>query len=432
MLNQTQPRIESGFLNTPNTLVSADVVADSSAFHSGSKNIGYFERLDHLRFLAAALIILHHAVPAWIVAIHHTGDFNLIATLGDSFGKFGRFTNGLISEGHTAAALFMTLSAFLFARISDGRNIEYKGFFLNRVLRIYPLFTCVLLLAIYLMPAQNGVLALLSSLLCMHNISNSVMHPLVTPHLWSIAVEFQFYLLFPFLLTFGRTRGKKYLGLLLVAAIVCRAMVYAYTHDVRNLAYMTLFGRIDQFIIGMLLGLSYPRFERFIRNPVFLAGASVAAITALSIFHAKGGFYLTERKAIWIFWTPIEAILWGGVIASYCACSVKLPKVLSRSLSFLGMLSFSLYVNHYFLANLIPKIVVPWLEKLSTSGSSTGFLAVSSKYVLAMDYWSCIVLTLFLVIPVTVLVSILTYYAIEKPFMDMRVKYTTCIGETAA
>ena len=318
----------------------------------------------------------------------------------------------------------MTLSGFLFARISEGKNIDYKGFLLNRVLRIYPLFTCVLLLAVYLEPARNGILAFLSSMLCLHNGSSAVMHPTMTPHLWSIAVEFQFYLLFPLLLKFKRLRGMNYLFLLIGLAIACRALVYVATHDARTLAYMTLFGRIDQFLIGMILGFAYPRLANYVKHPALLVLAGVATTAALSFFHAKGGFFNTGNGSIWIVWTTIEAILWGSVILTYCASSMRIAPAFSKSLSFLGTLSFSLYVNHYFLANMIPGKVIPFFEKLA---SGHGFLAEALKSILALDYWACVLLTPALVLPATILVSLVTYYAIEKPFMDMRVKYTTAL-----
>lgn len=366
------------------------------------------------------MIIFHHGMPAWIVKLHHTMDVAVITTLGDQFGSIAAVINGLICESHSAVALFMTLSGFLFARISDGNQLHYKGFFINRVLRIYPLFTCALLLAMYLQPQNNGLIALLTSLLLGHNTPGAISHATLTPHLWSISVEFQFYLLFPFLLTFCRSRGSRYLFLLLLLAITVRYLAFGAFHDVRMLAYLSIFGRIDCFIIGMLLGTNYPVLQKFTRHPLIFLTAATAIMIGLTIFHKCGGFFGTEHKAIWVYWPTVEAALWGALIISYCNCAMHIPRTVSKALSFLGSLSFSLYVNHYFLCQLIPTKVLPALERAS---HESGFFATSANWLLGLDYWLCLILTLFVMLPVITLVSLLTYNVIEKPFLDMRVKY---------
>ncbi len=389
---------------------------------AGGKNIAYLERLDHLRFLAAVMIIFHHAIPAWIVAIHHTFDYAVIYSLGDTFGKVASVCNGLVFEGHSAVALFMTLSGFLFARISDGKEIQYRGFLLNRVLRIYPLFMCAIFLSMYLIPKDNGVVALLTSMACLQNTPGAVTHPLLTAHLWSIGVEFQFYLLFPLLLIFYRKQGFRFLALLLGLSILIKATIYGSTHQVRELAYNSLFGRMDQFLIGMMLGFQFPRLQKYLKHPLLLVTAAVAVVSGLFYFHLKGGFFHSESKAIWIIWPTLEALLWGGLIATYCSSSIRIPSAISRALAFLGTLSFSLYVNHYYLANVIPKWLTPWLE---AEAAGHGVFKRLARLIIRLDFWSCLILTAVVIVPAVIVLSIFTFYVIEKPFMDRRVKYTS-------
>lgn len=55
------------------------------------------------------------------------------------------FPFALLDEDHTGVALFMTLSAYLFAKLLDGKSISYPAFLWNRVLRLVPLLLLVIL-----------------------------------------------------------------------------------------------------------------------------------------------------------------------------------------------------------------------------------------------------------------------------------------------
>ena len=79
----------------------------------------------------------------------------------------------------------------------------------------------------------------------------------LTPHLWTIAVELQFYLLFPFLVRFLRLYGLAW-GLMAIALTITLRLGLSRMDlgdwDIKRISYYTLLGRIDQFIIGMIAG----------------------------------------------------------------------------------------------------------------------------------------------------------------------------------
>ena len=158
-------------------------------------NANYLPRLDHLRLLAACLV----------VAVHFIG-------LHPPAGQAIHFLLAPIRQGHTGVTLFFVLSGFLFTVISFKKSVSYPSFLLNRILRIYPLYTVGILSGMFML----GEFAYLNKVfrgaewtwLTPYNIA-SAWSPFATPgafiandyfaQLWSISVELQFYLVFPIL-----------------------------------------------------------------------------------------------------------------------------------------------------------------------------------------------------------------------------------------
>jgi peptidoglycan/LPS O-acetylase OafA/YrhL len=94
-----------------------------------SSSGAHYEGLDHLRAVAAFLVVLwHFSRPFSDKPIALTPEI------------------GLIAQGHSGVALFMTLSGYLFAKLVGDRAIDFRAFALNRALRLLPLFGLCLLL----------------------------------------------------------------------------------------------------------------------------------------------------------------------------------------------------------------------------------------------------------------------------------------------
>ena len=358
----------------------------------------YLSRLDHLRFFAAALVVLFH--------YFHTRQGDL---------RSGNPLISLVDEGHTGIALFMVISGFIFTLIAGNRHIHYAGFLKNRVLRIYPLFVFAVFLQLFISTYNDhrnyGFLQLLSWLIPFR--SETV--PL-TPHfvqLWTIWVEFQFYLIFPFLLAFTRRSGSRYLWAWLGLLVLMRALVFATSGSVRFIAYETIFGRLDQFIIGMLLarlwqartphGAGSPPGH----SPLWLALASLAVLLGLHLFSRKVGF-TDLASPFWIIWPGLEAALWAAFLWAYLQTRWPGPLALRRGvdrlLASLGAISFSIYVMH----NLVIAAFKAQLPGLATgAGPVADALATGA----------------LLVLPAVLAVAAVTYHLIERPFLALRGPY---------
>jgi peptidoglycan/LPS O-acetylase OafA/YrhL len=108
-----------------------------------SRNTSYLEPLDHLRaFAAVAVLLFHVAVLAPNRGILNHDPFRFI----------------LIDEGHVGVALFMVISGFILSHIVGSNKIHVARFYLNRILRIYPLYIFMVALGFYtaMKPAPPG------------------------------------------------------------------------------------------------------------------------------------------------------------------------------------------------------------------------------------------------------------------------------------
>ena len=353
----------------------------------------YLSRLDHLRFYAAALVVIFHFFHT------HVGDL-----------RAGNALISLFDEGHTGIALFMVISGFIFTVIAGDQSIRYGAFLKNRILRIYPLFTFAVFLQLLISTYNNhynyGFLQLIGWLIPFR--SETVPLSPYFSQLWTIWVEFQFYLIFPFLLAFSRNSGARYLLGLLLLLIVVRSLVFAASGSVRFLAYETIFGRLDQFLVGMLIGIAWlrrPTDQQ--RSPLWVAAAGVLVILGLHLFSRRVG-YSELQSPFWIIWPVIEALLWAQFLWFYLQARAVGPLIwrrgLDRALAALGTVSFSTYVLH----NLV---IAAYNARLPLLDSGRGAIA------------DALLTGAVVVLPAVLLLSALTWKLIEKPFLTLRGEY---------
>ena len=365
----------------------------------------YLSRLDHLRFLAASLVVLFHF-------FHHTqGDLRSHNPLVS-----------LIDEGHTGIALFMVISGFIFTVIAGHKDIHYAGFIRNRIIRIYPLLIVAACLQLFISTYNDhrnyGFMQLLGWLMPFR--SETIGLSPYFQQMWTIWVELQFYLLFPFLILFARRYGSRYLWGVLALLFVLRALVFAASGEVRFIAYETLFGRLDQFVVGMLLGrlwLAKDKDHSYVQNennknwrglhPLWLLPVTASVLAGLHLFSLNVGF--TELKSpLWIIWPFIEGLLWGGFVWVYLQVRWPGPEALKATidngLAALGAISFSTYVFH--------NLVLTAYYKFAGVVAFTG-----------LERFDTIMTGLLCVLPLVLLMSALTYNLIEKPFLSMRRGY---------
>lgn len=360
-----------------------------------SRNTSYIERLDHLRFFAAALVVMFHT---WLM----TG----------GAGRRGGLHFPLIDQGHVGVQLFMVISGFILAIISYGQELEPLRFYWNRILRIYPLFVFVLALGYFSTPDPRPTSTLGDFLVALLPISNlaRLHYGEFGGQLWSIAVELQFYLLFPLFHSILMRRGPRYHLAMIGFLILLRAMVFGLHHTVHDLSYFTLFGSLDVFLAGHLCGWLYCQGKLEFRNPLWLLGA-FAFLNVLLWLAFRGGHFFhvppaghtgppQSHSRLWIVWPDILAITFAVMIPAYIRCAVRIP--LSKLWAACGQRSYSIYLWHILIIDLAVRL----------------HLGSYNRYAVGL-----------LVLLLTTLFAWCSYYVIEAPFLARRVRYTKPAAE---
>ena len=316
--------------------------------------------------------------------------------------------------GWTGVDLFFVLSGFLITGILyDTRtNSHYfRNFYIRRVLRIFPLYylliICLLVLTTLLRAHWR-----LGHLWFLAYLGNPavVLQPNLTQisswirvtHLWSLAVEEQFYLVWP-LLVYWVAAPKKLLRIcwILVVTALCFRTTAFFLHLLpAHAIYVLLFSRMDALAVGSALAiLMRTKSSGKILKVLQITGA-LALIAALMIeFVRRANQY-----------DPLMLTLGYTLVAlGYAACLLRAVNpatmlhrfFLNRGLRFFGKYSYGLYVNHFVLIPVLATLI-PLLTRCTRSETVAQFLFV------AISAGVC------------VLVAMATYHWVEVPFLRLK------------
>ena len=243
--NHKPARDDCGSIHAPSTsptTVSVDPASDMK----------HVPVLDGIRGLAIFLVLLRHAS-------HHIDEGNTIVDKA-----FFTFT----ARGWVGVDLFFVLSGFLITEIlirSKGSAGYFKNFYARRVLRIFPAYYAVLViffvivpmipaLAWYVADSSGEQIWYWTYLTNLRVADRGSFWPELIPNvLWSLAIEEQFYLVWPLVVLFcsNRTLARICVSLLVLASGLRIAMVLM-DYSETSVRIFTL-TRIDGLAVGSLL-----------------------------------------------------------------------------------------------------------------------------------------------------------------------------------
>lgn len=342
----------------------------------------YYIGLDHLRAVAAFMVFSWHF-------IHNAIPFTYVPSF---------FPLSLINEGHTGVALFMTLSGYLFAKLLDGKSIKYGSFLWNRFLRLAPLMFFVMIV----IGIQQYLIGNRIDHYCLYMLGGLI-KPIVKNGIWSITVEFHFYLILPILLYLLR-KSKYSLGITVCCAILFRLFLYQEIGQIQSLAYWTIIGRIDQFLLGMIAF----QMRDYIKGRHLLVLGGFAAFSIFYwYFDRSGGFYnnpsYPSNRLLWVYFPTVEGLAYGLIIAWYDNSFIHSSSKVSRFIALIGTYSYSIYLLHFLLYKILLFLMIRYI------------MPVSNFYIA----FCFSVLGFLMMVPF----AALSFRFIESPFLKLRTKY---------
>lgn len=256
--------------------------------------------------------------------------------------------------GQTGVDLFFVLSGFLITRIllheKNTPGAFLKTFFARRVLRIFPLYYGFLIFIYFLLPilTSSEIVPFSKQIWFWGYLQNFVYTFPIAPfegpnHLWSLAVEEHFYLVWPFLVYFlGTTTLVRVAGGCLLGGVVVRS--FFLSHGI-GVFFFTLC-RLDGLVMGALLALLEQGRGLQAYRKSFLIGALLLMGLLAGVWP-----YTTGRGLDWlqILKPLLMAIFYFccvGYIIGLSSQSQVYTWLTQRWLTQIGLISYGLYIFH--------------------------------------------------------------------------------------
>jgi peptidoglycan/LPS O-acetylase OafA/YrhL len=324
--------------------------------------------------------------------------------------------------GWIGVDLFFVLSGFLITGIlydTKGSANYFRQFYARRVLRIFPLYYGVLAIFLIILPAlfpQHWVLRDLktdaawywSYLYNMKVAATGYRPSSALGHLWSLAVEEQFYLVWPLVVLALTTRRLLIACVVaVVTALVCRIALSVTGYTV--LVNVWTLSAMDALAIGAFIAVvaRQPRGRATMRR--WAAPTATIAGVPLAVLFVGEAVSLVPHRVLATVGHTLIAIFFGAILVLVLtsAPTSTIGKAAGNPvLGFFGKYSYALYIFHPLLLWFNPN---SWL-KLDFRGVPTVFGSQLPAYLL----W------LALTIGLTVAVALVSWHMWEKQFLKLK------------
>jgi peptidoglycan/LPS O-acetylase OafA/YrhL len=325
----------------------ASPVTHRDTIWSSTTPLRHMVQLDGLRAFAAGMVVFYH---------------------------FWRPVRQYVHLGGIGVRVFFVLSGFLITGIllrsrasrDSGQTpagIALRRFYIRRVLRIFPLYYFALAVAWFgrVSGAREGIVWHAAYLSNVHfflvNAARQGEWGGHVSHFWSLAVEEQFYLAWPWVILFARRQWLPGIALgLAVVGPTFRFVVFSLTGN--DLTPILPLGCVDSLALGAYLAMTVaPEFSshRLVR-PI---GATVLWSGVL-LFCAYQAAELSD--GYWVFRDvsfDLAVALVGVWLVARAAEGMRGPagRILELApVRYLGTISYGIYVYHNMLPDLLPRI----------------------------------------------------------------------------
>lgn len=325
----------------------------------------YLAAADLLRVVAISLVGWYHIwQQSWLDP-------------GFYIGSYYVNLQQMIRNGYMMVDILLVLSGFLLAlpyasaKLGRGVRPTIKQFYVKRFWRIVPSYLLAILLCLFFWALPQGlydspgaaVKDLLAHFTFTHNLFADTYFGTPLPGvLWTMGVEVQFYLLFPFLALFYEDRPWLTCLFLTLTALCVR--LWAYHQDGTLMLVNQLPCMLDLFACGMAAAWAYAKLsERTFSGAarwVFAAAALLALCVLFQLLYKQTlGDGEVVRRGQLLLRLPLG--LTGGVFL-LCGClgPSSLAGLLGNPVTkFFSAISYNFYIWHQFIAVRLKALHIP-------------------------------------------------------------------------
>lgn len=359
-----------------------------------STSTQHYPALDGLRGIAILLVVFYH-----------------------NFGFINYFFFGWLGVD-----LFFVLSGFLITNIllnTVDKTNYLRNFFLRRILRIFPLYYAVLIICFFLIPAFGSSVIDLSfytqNQLWFWFYFQNWLFIFKTPpnnflvHFWSLAVEEQFYLVWPLIILLIKNPKRLLVLVFLVLLIVLMIRLTLWLYKIEELSYFSLytFTRIDGLCVGCIIAFLQRTSSSFLEKyttPIVLA----LAVANFVFYFINSSYQFSFPYLAIIGYTTFAIIIGFGVYESTTGRNRIIDAFLGIGiLKFFGKISYGLYIFHWPVYILLLPVTKNLLNNLFPM--SQVFMQIVSSVV---------------VTSIAIFISFCSYRYFEKYFLDLKSKLT--------
>lgn len=316
--------------------------------------------------------------------------------------------HGITSCGWVGVDLFFVLSGFLITRILRHKRTEakyFRNFYARRSLRIFPLYFGTLtvwtivtqLKRSHSFGATPWLWTYTSNLLVAWHGWEAV--PTSVAHFWSLAIEEQFYLLWPLVVYVASERA--------LLRICCGALVLAEALRVAFIAYGNVDAahafplcRFDSLLVGGAVALLMreqtrpsPQLTAYARRVALVSSACLVALA-----FARGGSLAFHDPSVQVFGLTPLALLFASLIVLLLARPAATQSArVATVLATVGRYSYGMYVLQQVVFLAVRRVPFPRAVSVSLLGTSQvpiqiAVIAVSIgiTFALALVSWNLI------------------------------------------
>jgi peptidoglycan/LPS O-acetylase OafA/YrhL len=371
----------------------------TAAIPPDASNCGkiFFPNLDGFRFLSFLLVYLHHAFS------------EVRNSLGEGGFIFTTIKLGIFQSAPLGVSFFFVLSGFLItylllAEKQQQGQVDVKAFYWRRILRIWPLYFALLAVVFVLLPWLTDIKLpnLIYYLFFLANFDvlfNPDAATGITDIMWSVAVEEQFYLLWPLLFYVLGKNSQLYLllGLILFSA----AFRWGHRLDDRVQHFHTL-SVMSELVIGSLAAygsLHFARFRQALANLsrwkiVLIYSVALPAILFSRILYSEEVFGRMVLGALLVF-----------IILEQNFCRNSFYKMGNfRRVTAWGKYTYGLYMLHPLLIFLV--YAAADYAAINKSEMFTGTVLALASFLLSL------------------FVCYLSYHYFEAPFLNLKKRFS--------